>query len=305
VALTGLIPAATDLGLSLKASDGVSLTTGHAATATSMGLTIESVAAATDCDLCEEMVCFVGLGAIGSATLQTTLACSFHPRALMLCDVPAKRGYLESLAHEIRVTHGFRGEIHITTTVGRLPEKAYQASFFIGATNVPDVIDVDRLNPGSIVVDDSFPLCFDLQKARRRFDSKADILCVAGGSVALNASISWNLALPPGISAVARGGDGGALLPSSTTITGCILSSLMPAAGLRPTLGIVSLDECRQYWAGFAKLGIRAAPLHCGSWTVTARELYSFRSQSHVPSRRLAGRGHDLGVAVVASPDRF
>ena len=291
VALTGLIPAATDLGRSLTAPDGISLTTGHAATATSMGLTIEAIAAATNRDLREEMVCFVGLGAIGTATLQTTLACSFHPRALMLCDVPAKRGHLESLAHDIRVREGFRGEIYVATTTGRLPEKAYRASFFVGATNVPDVIDVDRLNAGSIIVDNSFPLCFDLQKAMRRFNATSDILCVQGGSVALNEPFYWDLALPPGISVLAPSGVAAAMFPSSTAITGCILSSLMPALGLRPTLGTVSLEQCREHWAAFAKLSIKAAPLHCGSYSVTARDLFSFRTKSHGFGQRVAGVG--------------
>ncbi|MGH8635658.1 MAG: alcohol dehydrogenase catalytic domain-containing protein [Burkholderiales bacterium] len=231
-------------------------------------------------------------GGIGTATLQTLLGCVAHPRALTLCDVLAKRGYLESLAHEIRVTHGFRGEIDIATSSGRLPDKVYQSTFFVGATNAPDVIDVDRLNRGSIVVDDSFPLCFDLQKARRRFESKADILCVAGGSVAPNSAIDWDLALPPGIATMVR--DGAALRPPSAAITGCILSSLMPASGLRPTLGAVSLDDCRHYWDGFASLGIKAGPLHCGPWTLTTMDLHRFRSQDQATdphAARLPQRG--------------
>jgi hypothetical protein len=230
------------------------------------------------------------------------IGCLAHPRALILCDVPAKRGYLESLAHEIRVKHGFRGEIDIAITTGRLPEKAYQANFFVGATNVPDVIDIDRLKPGSIVVDDSFPLCFDLHKAKRRFDSAGDIVCVAGGMVALDKPIKWNLALPPGISAVAPGARGAALFPASTAITGCILSSLMPAAGLRATVGAASFEDCVAYWDGFARLGIRAAPLHCGAWTLTARDLYRFRSQAAAADRS-GLRGLDRGTAAAAGAD--
>ncbi|MGH6771548.1 MAG: amino acid adenylation domain-containing protein [Xanthobacteraceae bacterium] len=297
IALTGLIPAATDLGLSLIAPDGACLTTGHAATATSMGLTIAAVAAAAERDLHDEDVCFVGLGGIGTATLQTLLGCVAHPRALTLCDVLAKRGYLESLAHEIRVTHGFRGEIDIATSSGRLPDKVYQSTFFVGATNAPDVIDVDRLNRGSIVVDDSFPLCFDLQKARRRFESKADILCVAGGSVAPNSAIDWDLALPPGIATMVR--DGAALRPPSAAITGCILSSLMPASGLRPTLGAVSLDDCRHYWDGFASLGIKAGPLHCGPWTLTTMDLHRFRSQDQATDPHAARLPHRGAASAV------
>jgi hypothetical protein len=297
MALTGLIPAATDLGLSLEAPDGISLTTGHAATAASMGLTIAAVAAATDRDLRDEVVSFVGLGAIGTASLQTMIARVAHPRALTLCDVPGRRGYLEALAHDIRVTHGFRGEIDIAIATGRLPDKVYQSSFFVGATNVPDVIEIDRLKPGSIVVDDSFPLCFDLREAKRRFDAAGDIVCVAGGSVSLDAPITWSLALPPGFSAVAPGVRASSLFPSSAAITGCILSSLMPQLGLRATIGAASLNDCTDYWDGFARLGIKAAPLHCGDWALTAGDLYRFRAQAADPRPVLRGQERTVAGA--------
>lgn len=299
VALTGLIPAATDLGLSLKAPAGTSLTTGHPATAASMGLTIAAVAAAADRDLRDEVMSFVGLGAIGTASLQTVIARVAHPRALTLCDVPAKRGYLEALAHDIRVTHGFRGEIDIAITTGRIPDRVYQSSFFVGATNVPDVIEIKRLKPGSIVVDDSFPLCFDLHEAKRRFDATGDIVCVAGGSVSLDAPIAWNLALPPGLSTVAHAVKPSMFLPSTSAITGCILSSLMPKLGLQATVGIASVDNCIAYWDGFARLGIKAAPLHCGSWALTARDIYRFRAQ--VADLRSPDRGHERAAAPPSS----
>ena len=52
---------------------------------------------------------------------------------------------------------------------------------FIGATNVPNVIAVDQLRPGAIIVDNSFPLCFDLAAALRRFRQAGDILFASGG----------------------------------------------------------------------------------------------------------------------------
>ena len=117
--------------------------------------------------------------------------------------------------------------------------------------------------------------------------------------VALDKPIKWNLALPPGISAVAPGVRGAALFPASSAITGCILSSLMPAAGLRATVGAASFEDCVSYWDGFARMGIKAAPLHCGSWSFTARDLYRFRSQAD----RAGLRGHDRGTAAAAGAD--
>ena len=62
--------------------------------------------------------------------------------------------------------HGFGGEIIFAEATGGLPDFAYHADLFVGATNVTDVIDVGRLKPGAIIVDDSFPLCFDLRWGR-------------------------------------------------------------------------------------------------------------------------------------------
>jgi predicted amino acid dehydrogenase len=278
VSLTGLIPAVTDLGRALTTTEDVALTTGHAATASAMGLTLQSVLSAARRDVRQQRVCFVGLGAIGTATLRTVLSCLEHPAALILCDVPAKKDHLQALAQEARRTFGFRGKIAIVSTNGALPESAYEASVFVGATNVPNVIAVDRLRPGSIVVDDSFPLCFDFAAAQRRFAQAGDILFASGGSVAVPDGVRWDLALPSSIPGFARRQVAKYLLPPNDMITGCILSALLPQLrGLRPTVGSVTLEDCRAYWDGFAHIGVKAAPLHCGSWFPTTADLDRFR----------------------------
>jgi len=292
VALTGLIPAATDLGLALRAPEGVTLTHGQASTAAAMALTVAGVMRATERTLQNEMLCFVGLGGMGTATLRTLLTSLDHPRSLILCDVPAKRSYLEALAHEIRVSLGFRGEIDVATQSGELPNKAYQATLFIGATNVPNVIDIERLLPGSIIVDDSFPLCFDSAAALRRFSSSGDVLCVEGGSVCLREQFKWEFALPPGIPSFLQERHAPSLLPPSKFITGCILSSILPnAAEVRATLGPLGTVDCSAYWEAFARLGIESAPLHCGSWSPDRSAIIKFRSLTTRPSRPLLAPG--------------
>src|SRR5205823_3247468 len=130
-----------------------------------MGLTVQSVLSAARRNIRHQRVCFVGLGAIGKATLRTVLSSLDHPEHITLCDVVAKRGDLQRLAHEAKTGFGFRGIIRILTTTGPLPIEAYDADLFIGATNVPNVVAVAELKPGAIIVDDSFPLCFDLNAA--------------------------------------------------------------------------------------------------------------------------------------------
>jgi predicted amino acid dehydrogenase len=257
------------------------LTTGHAATASAMGLTVQSVLSATRRNLRRQSLCFVGLGAIGTATLRTILGCIDHPEAITLCDVVAKRGELEKLAQEAKSAFSFRGDIRVLTTTGPLPREAYEADLFVGATNVPNVIAVEQLRPGAIVVDDSFPLCFDLSSALRRFRQAGDILFASGGSVQVPGGVSWDIALPAAIPGFARGRIAAALAPSERMITGCILSALLPQAnGLKATVGEASLDDCRDYWSAFATMGVTAAPLHCGAWFPSGDEVDRFRVAS-------------------------
>ena len=277
--LTGLIPAATDLGRSLTAIRKISLTTGHAATASAMGLTIRSVLAATQRDIRKQRFCFVGLGAIGTATLRTVLGCIEQPASITLCDVVAKRDSLEALAHEARQVFGFRGDVKIIPTAGALPRNAYKADVFVGATNVPNVIAIGQLKPGSIIIDDSFPLCFDLTVATKRFRETGDIMFVAGGSVQVPGGVKWDIALPSAIPGSVRGLIATHLLPSDHMITACILSALLPkSAQMRATIGEATFADCKAYWDGFARLKIEAARLHCGQWLPTASDFQRFRT---------------------------
>ena len=240
VALTGFIPSVTDFGRALGPANGSAITTGHAATATAVALTVQAACRTAGRDLRGESVAFVGLGAIGTASLFTLLGRQAHPARLVLCDVPAKRDHVERLAQEIRDTHHFRGSIDVMIR-SSLPEEAYACRLFVCATNVTGVVDVARLRPGAIVVDDSFPLCFDLASAFQRIKTRGDILCVSAGSVSVDDGVDWAFGLPPQVQSLRRDELVRSMLPRNDMITGCMLSAVLPAiTELRPTLGPVT-----------------------------------------------------------------
>src|SRR5262249_19846357 len=136
-----------------------------------------------------------------------------------------------------------------------------------------------RVRPGTVIVDYSSPSCFDRDRAMRRFAESGDILFASGGSVRPRGQSNWMMTLPPELLAMARDGGLQALMPASTAITGCVLSSLLPvSAGLPATLGEVTIQECREHWQAFAALGVEAAPLHCGTWTPTPADIMRFRT---------------------------
>ncbi|HEY6704572.1 MAG TPA: amino acid adenylation domain-containing protein [Xanthobacteraceae bacterium] len=275
-ALTGLIPAITDFGRALRPCQGLAITTGHATTANAIVLTAISAARAAARKLTNETVAFVGLGAIGIATLRLLSDLPIHPRRLILCDVPAKARELERLADELRTAFGYRGDIEIVSAHGAVPAEVYRSKFIIGATNVPGVLEIDRLTPGTIVVDDSFPHCFDLEEAIGRMSSRGDVLLVDGGLVSPPGTIEWSVNLPAGIAAVLGHHHPEAnLLPGSTSITGCILSSLLVQDDAA-TAGPVSVATCRDHWRTLERMKIGAAPLGCGRWPASAAYLDQF-----------------------------
>jgi predicted amino acid dehydrogenase len=268
----------TDLGRSLTQRKGLTFTTGHATTASAVVLTSLAAAQATGRDLSDETVAFIGLGAIGSATLQLMLDRHIVPRSLILCDVRAKTPELQWLAEDIRKRFG--AEVVVVCAAGSAPDQVYRSSFIVGATNMPGVLDVDKLAAGTIVVDDSFPHCFNTAHAIGRMSTRGDVLLADGGFVSPPGTMEWHMTLPagvvPGIGNLAEA----ALPPSSTVITGCILSPLLLKAANAPaTIGPVDVATSRDHWQAMQRMGIGAAPFRCGNWMPDAAYLQKFRAQ--------------------------
>jgi len=126
-ALTGLIPALTDLGRALKPREGLTITTGHATTASAVVLTIETAARRTGRNLLDETISVVGVGAIGTAALRLMMDRGILPRSLILCDVPAKAAELERLAGDIGAEFAFRGDVEIVCASGAVPDEVYRS----------------------------------------------------------------------------------------------------------------------------------------------------------------------------------
>jgi predicted amino acid dehydrogenase len=279
-ALTGIIPAITDLGRDIRAPDRLRLTTGHATTACAMALSISSALSVAGRDLRGESVAFVGVGAIGSTTLRLMLDSLRRPQRVILCDLPSKQMELESLADSVRAAADIEVDVQLASATGRLPDELYRrASLFIGATNMPDVVDVMKLHAGTILVDDSFPVCFDLDKAIARVESRNDILVSSGGSLRVPDTMIWHAALPAELAAFAPHTGASMVLPSEHEITGCMLSALLSARhGFPATLGPASIADCRAHWQGLARLGVQAPNLSCGSWVPQPQHLARLRS---------------------------
>ena len=174
VSLTGLLPSASDYGRDLaKALAGHDLpriTTGHATTTSAVVLAVRRALEEGGRALAGEHVGFIGLGSVGLATLRLLLSCLPHPARLSLCDVYSKQEILESLRRELSDELGYGGEVRLLASRHEVPAELYEASLIVGATNVAEILDIDRVAPGTIVVDDSAPTP---SVRRRRFGGSA------------------------------------------------------------------------------------------------------------------------------------
>jgi acyl-CoA synthetase (AMP-forming)/AMP-acid ligase II/aryl carrier-like protein len=234
VSLTGMIPSATDYGLAVReATAGRSglprLTTGHATTAASFVLMVEHALKVGGRRLEDESVALLGVGSIGTSILRLLLGKLPHPRGLLLCDVPARREHLERLVEELETELGFRGRVEVLLISStEAPAEVYEASVLLSATNAANLLDVERLKPGTLVVDDSAPHCFDPRRAIRRFQERRDVLFTEAGAIRSHRPVREirELSFATGWDHKVRGALQ-LLHPSEDTLMGCVFSSIL------------------------------------------------------------------------------
>ncbi len=287
VSMTGLLPSATEYGAAVMAAikdrpDLPALSTGHATTTTAMILTIRAIVEASGRDLQNERVAFLGLGSVGSASLRMLLQCLPHPREIALCDVYSKLEQIEALAHELRHTWGYRGIIRVLEAHHHAPAQLYDSSLIIGATNVAHVIETERLRPGTLLVDDSAPHCFDPAQVIARFEERGDILFTEGGVLRSPMPIAATKYLPQIVEAhmppvhrdrFAR--------HDPWHIMGCVFSGLLSTRypELVPTIGLIDPVMARQHYTRLNQLGFTAARLHCEGYVLPEAALARFRQR--------------------------
>ncbi len=197
VSCTGMIPASTNGLLAVKEAmqrcgfseqfPAVQLTTGHETVSAAFVLNVEEVCHLTGRDLHQEHATFVGLGHIGSAVLELLLRLDYRPRSIHLVDVTAKEQMLRAWRQRLVEQYHYQGNVEIVTVppASGLPAYLYdRTTFILGATSRPYVVDIDRLQPGTIMVDDSFPLGFETAKAMQRIQRQRDIVITIAGALA-------------------------------------------------------------------------------------------------------------------------
>ena len=164
-----------------------------------------------------------------------------------------------------------------------MPDDVYEATLIVGATNAADILDIDRLLPGALVVDDSAPHCFRPDKAFRRLRDRGDILFTEGGTLAAPTPLHHTVFLPPAIELVAHSvpRDVLPIVTDPMQITGCVVSSLLSTRfpELPPTIGLVDAATAVAHYEKLTSLGFDAAPLHCESVVLEPDAIAAFRTR--------------------------
>jgi len=284
--LTGMLPSATDHGRDvLSWIDGrkrmPAVTTGDATRTATILKTVEGVLERTGRKFAEERVAFIGLGSIGKAALNLASEVLPMPRELLLSDPYLKKEELEVIREEI-LDSGFRGEVTVHPNGGGIPQSVYEASFVIGTTSIPGILDVQKLKPGAVLVDYSFPPSFRLADAVKRFENQNDILFTTGGELSFSDPVRETVYLPTRARELSGNIDPRQLAMMAgrdpREITGCIVVSLLTDldADVKATLGPVTKEDVLAHYQFLAKQGFKPARLQMQRYFLDEAKVKSF-----------------------------
>ena len=286
VALTGLIPSATGYGATIQEAcksehNLAALTTGHATTVAAVILNLEALLREAGREMEDETVMFYGIGSIGLGALQLMLDVLPHPAELHFCDPYRSAQFFAHLEKTVRHDHGFGGDIRVIRTGDDREGDFYDATVIVGATNVEDVIDVARLAPGTLVVDDSWPHCMNGPAALTRFLREKDILYTEGGFVRTRVPMTRISHVPPSAGVPEQLSQ---ILFASVNphdITACILSALLSVRKpeLVPTIGLIAPAVAQQHWTALTELEFTAAELSYEGNPLSREGIAAFRKR--------------------------
>lgn len=287
VSLTGIIPSATNYGRAIAQAMKErhhlpQITTGHPTTTAAIVLAIRKILQDSGRNLVTERVGVLGLGSIGLSSLRLMLTCLPHPSELILCDLCAKRACLEKIRDQLVNELGFKGRIRLLFSQLDPPAAIYDATLIIGATNLPNVLDIDQVKPGTLIVDDSGPHCFNPALAVARCQAHQDILLTEGGALKSPQPVQTVIYLPQILDHILSSRQIEEFIKhikhNPFEIMGCVFSGVLSSvAGLKPTVGHVQLDDSVEHYETLIAMGFQAASLHCEDYVLPDETISHFR----------------------------
>jgi predicted amino acid dehydrogenase len=263
VSLGGLVGALTDYGKGIEARAaglGIRVTTGHCLTAISIERVLVRAVDELGIDLARSRVAVLGAGSVGAACARLIARGDHPPRELVLIDRPNRNRRLAALAQELGETSPVYARVEFTEKDGRLAPDSlcHESSVIVSATSSPDVLDVDRISPGTLLIDDSQPNCWSREKAWARYRREHDIAPCETGLVDCR-NLGYRSRFP--FYTLESPDDG------SSVAWSCLAEGLLLARepDLPPTIGEPTAEMLSHYQAAFGRWGLSVPPLQCGN----------------------------------------
>jgi amino acid adenylation domain-containing protein len=303
ISLSGLLVTATDYARSVAAAiegrtDLPPVTSGHDTTSAAVLLNVENLLGMTGRRMEDEVLGILGVGSVGKSSMHLLLKYLPHPRKLILCDPYAATsdsprgpaagltGRLRKAADEVRNVIGYTGEIEIIGGTNTLPDEFYEATVISADTNAPDIVNVAKLRPGAMLVDDSIPPCYDRDVALARIADKGDLLFGQGDVIECATPMQKVFGWPPLMYELA-GEEGvdwfAANTPdafSTTQITSSVLSNVLVAQeGIGPVTGPSEPDRAYRHAEILRKNGYFGGPPQCDGVMIPEDSIARFVAQ--------------------------
>jgi len=148
----------------------------------------------------------------------------------------------------------------LTTQSGEvLPSSScYDCRFLVTAVSSWHVIEIDRVAPGTILIDDSQPYCWDREKAWDRCRMHYDIVPCEAGLIDCN-SIGYLSRFPFDFAEQDEHGV-------SSTAWSCLAEGLLLSLNneLPTTIGEPSIQNILSYYQGYKQFKFHPPVLQCG-----------------------------------------
>ena len=180
------------------------------------------------------------------------------PASITIADLSSQIPALQQPLDKLR--NIYKGRLDVIAITKEIPDEFYFADLIIGSSSQGEILEVDKLAPGTIIVDDSFPHIVNCPKAIKRMKVDKDVLIVGGGKIDMGYTERTLLEtnLPKNLInfIVKKAGDQG--------LPGCRVESLMMSYNdsLPATIGLVTDESAEEYWNILSDLNIVAVDFH-------------------------------------------
>tara|TARA_B100000795_G_scaffold177263_1_gene133978 strand:- start:1804 stop:10641 length:8838 start_codon:yes stop_codon:yes gene_type:complete len=266
ISLAGNLPSLTNYGFAVRNMLGnrsslaksIAITTGHSCTVVAVVKTVEKVLAATGLSIDNINVAVAGFGSIGQSSINLLLSKLGTPASITIADLSSQIPALQQPLDKLR--NIYKGRLDVIAITKEIPDEFYFADLIIGSSSQGEILEVDKLAPGTIIVDDSFPHIVNCPKAIKRMKVDKDVLIVGGGKIDMGYTERTLLEtnLPKNLInfIVKKAGDQG--------LPGCRVESLMMSYNdsLPATIGLVTDESAEEYWNILSDLNIVAVDFH-------------------------------------------